>query len=83
MQPCGICDNCIDAKSKTGLNHKKFRQISGKVLEILLQNPAPVNKLLTLLKPSSEKEIWQVIDYMMAEGLIIKEAGNEILALKQ
>ena len=83
MQPCGICDNCIDAKSKTGLNHKKFRQISGEVLDILLQSPAPVNKLLTLLKPSSEQEIWQVIDYMMAEGLIIKEAGNEILALKQ
>lgn len=83
VDPCGICDNCINNKSKTGLTHEKFRQLSGKIIEILLQNPQPVKQLLLILKPLPHTEIWQVIDFMLAEGMVTKEPGNEILAIKK
>lgn len=73
-QACGICDNCLN-KKKYKLSKTQFTEIES-LIRSLWSKPFPVNQLIQELDSINEAEIWEVIEFMIAEGLIkIDEQG--------
>jgi ATP-dependent DNA helicase RecQ len=73
-QPCGICDNCLN-KKKNKLSKNQFAEIES-LIKSLWSHPFPVNQLMLDQDSSKEAQIWEVLQFMIAEGLIkIDEEG--------
>ncbi len=73
-QPCGICDNCLN-KKKNKLSKKQFTEVES-LIKSLWSNPFPVNQLMLNQDSTKEAQIWEVLQFMIAEGLIkIDEQG--------
>ncbi len=77
---CGICDNCIN-RQQAATDHAAFKALSEKIMAIIGNRPITATELITSLKPNRASEIWKVIDYLAAEGILKKDIGNETLKL--
>ncbi|MBL7702424.1 MAG: RecQ family ATP-dependent DNA helicase [Ferruginibacter sp.] len=66
INPCGICDNCINEKV-IHISTEEFKQISGRVIDYIKEAPVSVNQILANLKTTKKEKVWQVINYMLAE----------------
>jgi ATP-dependent DNA helicase RecQ len=69
MQPCGICDNCLQLK-KTKLTADDFAQIKQRIEEALSVGPVTIEHLLLKLKNISKEKAWEVIEFLQAERKI-------------
>ncbi|MEN9685917.1 MAG: hypothetical protein RLZZ28_1703 [Bacteroidota bacterium] len=73
---CGTCDNCLTKKRKN-LGTKEFDAIES-LIKIQLQNGVfQLPDLLKACKGFSEKKVWEVIDFLIAEEkLVYAEPGS-------
>ena len=69
MQPCGICDNCLQLK-KTGLTPEAFSLIQQRIEQALHDGPVTTTVLLQQLKDIQKEKTWQVIEFLQAEKKI-------------
>jgi ATP-dependent DNA helicase RecQ len=75
MQPCGICDNCLQLKKVT-VSAEEFVIIRQRIEETLNSNPLVIKELLLQLKGIKREKAWQVIEFLEAEKKIaINEDG--------
>lgn len=71
---CGICDNCLN-KKKQQLGKNQFNEIAS-MIKSQWANPFTVQQLFQALEHCKETHIWEVLEFMIAEGLIrIDEEG--------
>jgi len=76
IQPCGICDNCLQQK-KTGLTADEFSLIRESIEKILLAGPVKTGDVLLQLKGISKEKAWEVIEFLQAEKkLCLDENGR-------
>ena len=69
MQPCGICDNCLQQK-KTSLAAGDFTHIKQSIEYALGAGPLSASDLLLQLKDISKEKAWEVIEFLQAERKI-------------
>jgi ATP-dependent DNA helicase RecQ len=75
LQPCGICDNCLQLK-KTSLTPEAFTLIQQRIQQILADGPVASTVLLQHLKDIQKEKAWQVIEFLQAEKKIaVNEDG--------
>ncbi|MFZ1530052.1 MAG: ATP-dependent DNA helicase RecQ [Ferruginibacter sp.] len=77
---CGICDNCIN-QQQTATDHAAFKLLSDKIIAIVGNRAITATELIASLKPGRAQEVWKVIDYLLAEGILKKDTENETLRL--
>ncbi len=70
-KPCGICDNCIDHAEKD-LSAAEFEKLYDQILIFTREGSMEVNALIKKLRPSRQTHIWQAIEYLEAEELIVQ-----------
>ncbi len=71
---CGVCDNCINNKSKD-LTAEEFSTIEQAVLAAL-SKPLPIKELITKLSYVTKDKSWKVIQFLQAEKkILISEEG--------
>ena len=75
INACGICDNCINEKI-VHISTEEFNKIAEKIKNIG-QNIS-VEDLLTSLKNIKKEKVWQVINYLLAEGKLRSEKDGKI-----
>ncbi len=76
MKLCGICDNCL-AKKSSALSSDEFQKISLLILQVLNGGDMAVQPLIDLLPGYKKVKVWQVLDFLQAEGkLIVNDKGN-------
>jgi ATP-dependent DNA helicase RecQ len=79
IKECGICDNCINAKSDE-LSKEEFEEIMDRIINTIAEKPVNSGDLLKLLNTYKKEKVWKVINYMHGEkkirvngeGLIMK-----------
>lgn len=64
--PCGVCDNCLKAKSSR-LTSAEFQQITATILHYVQQSDCTIDTLLQCLEPVKKEKAWQVIEFLQAE----------------
>lgn len=69
---CGICDNCRNRKQTT-LSDQEFERIRGKIIMLLQQQSLPVKDLMQQLYPFNENNSWQVIQFLLAEEVLVMD----------
>ena len=69
INPCGICDNCINEKI-IYISTEEFNAVKAKIIALAKDIPVSVEDILTNLKTIKKEKVWQVIDYLMAENKI-------------
>ena len=73
-QSCGICDNCLNRK-KLHLGKDQFNEMLTRI-KTRWANPFPVQELMQTLDSNQEALGWEVLQFMISEGLIrIDEEG--------
>jgi ATP-dependent DNA helicase RecQ len=77
INPCGICDNCINEKV-IHISTEEFNQISGQVIDCIKETPVSVDQILATLKPIKKEKIWEVINYMLAEEKIRSDKDGKL-----
>jgi len=77
MQPCGICDNCLQAK-RTSITAEIFAQIQQRIEQALINGPVATTLLLEQLKDIQKDKAWQVITFLQAEKKISINADGLI-----
>lgn len=75
---CGICDNCI-SNTDAKLPNADFIIASEKIKELASSGKYTLKDILKLMKPLRERSSWLVIQYLLAEEIIL--AGNNIIVL--
>lgn len=71
---CGNCDNCL-ARKRKALAPAEFDRLQRLLLE-MLKPVAPLDKVISQLKPANREKIWTVLEFLQAEGMIsIDEDG--------
>lgn len=73
INPCGICDNCINEK-ELHIPVVEFDSISTQVLQ-LAQIGATTDEIFAKLKGIRKEKTWKVIEFLQAENKIV--AGKE------
>ena len=68
---CGICDNCINDAEKD-LSAPEFEKLYHQILLYTKESSLEVNALIKKLRPSRQTHIWQAIEYLEAEELIVQ-----------
>lgn len=75
MQPCGVCDNCLQQKN-TQLSTEEFSKISDRILCHINGNASEIQTLFNQLNGFKKDKIWKVLDYLQAEGKVsVNEKG--------
>jgi len=77
---CGICDNCIN-NTEAKLSTEEFKAVSDKIIELLKIEKLTYKQLIQKLKPVSQRSLWLVITFLIAEE-IIENGEKELLTLK-
>lgn len=76
INACGICDNCINEKVMH-ISTEEFNQITHQLILITKDKAVSVEDILGNLKTVKKEKIWQVINYLLAEGKVqFDKAGN-------
>lgn len=79
---CGICDNCINAHLHN-LSTDEFEDTLKKIKLLLSQGDMDINTLLLQLKPISQRDAWQVIQFLLAEETLEQTASDKISLRKK
>lgn len=74
---CRICDNCINQIQKD-LSAEEFEQLYNQILLHVKEESIDVNSLIKKLRPGTDTHIWQAIQYLQAEELIIQDSKGFI-----
>lgn len=77
IQPCGICDNCINNKVDI-LGDEEFRQISDGIIDFLQKGPRSVESIESEFKKYKKQRLWKVINFLRAENIVITDAKGDI-----
>ncbi len=71
LKRCGICDNCINEAEKD-LSAAEFEKLYHQILAHTREGAIEVNALIKQLRPSRQTHIWQAIQYLESEDLIVQ-----------
>lgn len=69
INACGICDNCINEKV-IHITTEEFNQITNQVMNCVRDIPESIENILATLRGVKKEKVWQVINYLLAEGKI-------------
>ena len=76
IQPCGICDNCINRK-KEEIKARDFREIHDSILEMIRVKPLTMPEILNGLMGVRQEKTKEVIHFMQSEDKIgISDEGK-------
>lgn len=74
---CGICDNCIN-NHLNNLTTEQFDATSDKIDELLSGGSMEINSLVKNLAPISQRDAWQVIQFLLSEEVLQQTSDNQI-----
>jgi len=75
LTPCGVCDNCRAAKD-SALSKPAFAQLQQRI-ELLLATEQHTAATLVQKMGTDEKLVWQVLNFLHAEGIVRPDlSGN-------
>jgi len=77
INACGICDNCINEKV-VHISTEEFNHITNQIINATKEMAAPVESILTSLKNIKKEKVWQVINYLLAEGKLSSDKDGKI-----
>ena len=80
-KPCGICDNCINAKV-IRVSQEEFNAISSHIITGARQSVLSAEKVFDGLKGFNKQKVWQVVEYLQAEQKIEVDKEGNISAAK-
>lgn len=69
INPCGICDNCINEKALI-ISTEEFDSITARVIKCTKDQSISVNGILITMKAVKKEKVWKVLNYLLAEGKI-------------
>lgn len=69
IQPCNICDNCLDNKTII-LSVLEFKLISEKIIAKIKHGPLQIGELENLFKGQEKQKFWKVLDFLSSENKI-------------
>jgi ATP-dependent DNA helicase RecQ len=69
VNPCGICDNCLDARRKA-ITNAEFEAIKNIILQQLNLQPCSKQILFDACKSYTKKNTATVIDFLLQEGVL-------------
>ncbi|MBS1510748.1 MAG: RecQ family ATP-dependent DNA helicase [Bacteroidetes bacterium] len=74
---CGICDNCINAKTNS-LSKEEFEEIARIIFEAINDRPQPVQQIQQRLQHVKKEKLWKVIQYLQGEQKIMADKDGNI-----
>ncbi|WP_207492180.1 RecQ family ATP-dependent DNA helicase [Aridibaculum aurantiacum] len=77
LQTCSSCDNCLEKKNSQ-LTDEEFKIISQRILHHISSAEADIKLLLDHMKGLKKEKVWQVLDYLQAEGKLSVDAKGLI-----
>lgn len=78
LQPCGICDNCINNRRPAEVPEKTFALISKDILSYLDKKSLDVQEVDATFKSYPKDYLWKVIDYLQAEEMISSDKTGKL-----
>jgi ATP-dependent DNA helicase RecQ len=79
IQPCGICDNCLQLK-QTGISKETFILVKDRIEKALSNGPISTAALLLQLKDIQKEKAWEVIEFLQSEKKIMVN-GDGLIAI--
>ena len=77
INACGICDNCINEKI-VHISTEEFNHITSQIINCTKDTAIPVENILVNLKSIKKEKVWQVINYLLAEGKLRSDKDGKI-----
>lgn len=77
INACGICDNCINQKV-LHISTEEFNLIVNQLISCIKDMVVPVENVLASLKSIKKEKVWQVINYLLAEGELIFDKDGKL-----
>jgi ATP-dependent DNA helicase RecQ len=77
VKPCGICDNCIEAK-KDSLTTDEFNSIHQSILHALQNQLLHHRDLLDKLNGIKKEKVWKVLKFLQSENKITVNGKGEV-----
>jgi ATP-dependent DNA helicase RecQ len=77
INACGICDNCINQKI-LHISTEEFNHIVNQLISCTKDMPVPVENILVSLKSIKKEKVWQVINYLIAEGKVRSDKEGKL-----
>ena len=81
VKDCGICDNCINAKSNL-ISKEEFEKISTQILQSVKSRSLSSEELFAGLKTFKKEKLWKVIEFLLSEKKIISDKEGIISLYK-
>lgn len=69
IQPCKICDNCLDHHSRD-LSPEEFKKIHQQIIALIQPKPFQSKDLLNHLPGIKKEKAWRVVHFLQAENKI-------------
>ncbi len=69
---CGICDNCIN-NTDASLPSKDFERVCIQIKLLLQEEKRTIKDIFKNLKPVRERSIWLVVQFLLAEEILMAE----------
>ena len=77
INACGICDNCINEKI-VHISTEEFNHITSQIINCTKDTAISVENILVNLKSIKKEKVWQVINYLLAEGKLRSDKDGKI-----
>ncbi len=77
INACGICDNCINEKI-LHISTEEFKHITNHIIDCTKDMAVSVENILISLKHLKKEKVWQVINYLMAEGKLRSDKDGKL-----
>ena len=77
INACGICDNCINEKV-IHISTEEFKLITNHITDCTEDIAVSVEDILLNLKSIKKEKVWQVINYLLAEGKLKSDKDGKI-----
>lgn len=74
-RPCGICDNCINAKQRP-LASEEFDKYYNKLKAILAESPKTLAEITSKRSSTEKEKLCALIDFLIKENRLAQEAGK-------
>lgn len=77
INACGICDHCINEKI-FHISTEEFNDITNHIIDCTKERSVSVDDILAGLKSVKKEKVWQVFNYLLAEGKLITDKDGKI-----
>ncbi len=77
ISACGICDNCINEKV-LHISTEEFNHITNKIVTGTKGGAVSVEVILASLKTIKKEKVWQVINFLIAEGKLATDKDGKL-----